>query len=431
MQVVSAAPHRAAPRSFARSVLTVAGGTAIGQGVLVAASPVLTRLYGPQEFGTLAAYMAIVAVVGGIGSLRYELAVVMADDEEQAAGVVGLCLLLVALTTLVTGVVLGVGSDAIAGWVSAPQLASSMWIVALGTGVLGVQQVLTAWSSRASAYRTLGLAKAGDGVTKAVGQVGLGFASFGSVGLLVGDVLGRVVGTAMLLAGGWRAALRSLGRVRWSMIVAMAARYRDFPRWSTPGVLMNSAGLQAPALLLASFWGLEVAGVFALGQRVIAMPMALLGQAAAQVHLGHAGRLAREDPRALQRQFARATWQLVGLGAVPIVGLALVGPWLFGLVFGPEWTEAGVYVRIFAIAFALQFVVAPLSSTLNVLEHQRWQVAWDFGRLVAVVGSMLACARMNVDARSAIAVYAVVASIAYVVLHGLGWIAIRRRVAHA
>jgi len=208
-------------------------------------------------------------------------------------------------------------------------------------------------------------------------------------------------------------------------------RYRDFPRWSTPGVLMNSAGLQAPALLLASFWGLEVAGVFALGQRVIAMPMALVGQAAAQVHLGQAGRLARENPRALERQFARATWQLVGLGALPIAALALVGPWAFGLVFGAQWTEAGVYVRIFAIAFALQFVVAPLSSTLNVLERQRWQVAWDFGRLVAVVGSLVVCASAGVDARTALAVYAIVASIAYVVLHGLGWIAIRRRVAHA
>lgn len=425
------APRPAAARSFARSVLTVAGGTAIGQGLLVAASPILTRLYGPEAFGTLAAYMAIVAVLGGIGSLRYELAIVMADDEEQAAGVVGLCLLLVAVTTLLTGVVLGIGSDTVAGWVSAPRLASSMWLVALGTGVLGVQQVLTAWTSRASGYRALGLAKAGDGATKAVGQVGLGLVSFGSVGLLVGDVLGRVVGTAMLLAGGWRAALRSLGRVRGSTIVALASRYRDFPKWSTPGVLMNSAGLQAPALLLASCWGLEVAGVFALGQRVIAMPMALLGQAAAQVHLGHAGRLAREDPRALERQFVRATGQLVVLGAVPIGVLAFVGPWLFGLVFGAEWTEAGVYVRIFAIAFALQFVVAPLSSTLNVLEHQRWQVAWDFGRLVAVVGSLLACARAGLDARTALAVYAVVASVAYVVLHGLGWIAIRRRVAHA
>lgn len=411
-----------------RRVLTVAGGTAVGQAVLVGASPLLTRLFTPAEFGTLAAYMALVAVFGVIATMRYHVAIVLADEEDRAVAAIALSLLAVGTTTLVNGIVIiGLGTS-IAGWFAAPELQSAMWIVAVGTGALGLQQVLSAWMSRTSNYRPLGLAKAAEGCAKASSQLGLGVLAFGSVGLLLGDVVGRIAGAWLLAGAASRQLASRLVRVRRAALVDVARRYRDFPLFSTPGVLMNTAGLQAPALLFASFYGLEVAGAFALGQRVIAMPMALVGQAASQVHLGEASRLARDNPRALQLLFARATRHLAVLGGLPILAVAVLGPWVFGIVFGAAWVEAGMYVRIFAIAFALQFVVAPLSSTLNVLEHQRLQMAWDGGRLIAVVGAIVGSAALGWDARGAMAAYAVAASVAYVVVHALGWFAICRRV---
>lgn len=45
------------PRSsFARNVAVLAGGTAVGQAIVVLASPILTRLYTPEDFGVLAVY---------------------------------------------------------------------------------------------------------------------------------------------------------------------------------------------------------------------------------------------------------------------------------------------------------------------------------------------------------------------------------------
>jgi O-antigen/teichoic acid export membrane protein len=158
IETVSGGRGRRALGPFARRVLTVAGGTAIGQAMLVAASPLLTRLYDPDELGTLAAYMAIVAVLGVVASLRYQLAIVLADDEDRAVAVAALCMVLVLVTTLVAGVVLVLSRGAIATWLSAPALADTMWLVALGTGVLGVQQVIAAWGSRAGAWRSLGVA---------------------------------------------------------------------------------------------------------------------------------------------------------------------------------------------------------------------------------------------------------------------------------
>ena len=48
---------------FARSVTVLAGGTALGQAIVTLASPLLTRLYGPEDFGVLALYTAILSIL--------------------------------------------------------------------------------------------------------------------------------------------------------------------------------------------------------------------------------------------------------------------------------------------------------------------------------------------------------------------------------
>ena len=57
--------------------------------------------------------------------------------------------------------------------------------------------------------------------------------------------------------------------------------------------------------------------------------------------------------------------RLLIVGALPTAVLLLAGPWLFGLVFGPTWTEAGDYARILAVAYLAQFVVNPSPGCCN------------------------------------------------------------------
>ena len=66
-------------------------GTAAGQLVSILLSPVLTRLYSPQQFGVLSVYTALLTILVVIASLRYELTVPMAASDEDAINLVALC----------------------------------------------------------------------------------------------------------------------------------------------------------------------------------------------------------------------------------------------------------------------------------------------------------------------------------------------------
>jgi O-antigen/teichoic acid export membrane protein len=410
---------------FARRVATVAGGTAIGQAVLVLASPIVTRLYAPGEFGVLASYLAIIDVIGVVAAWRYSSAIALPDDESDAAALLGVSLLATTLTAIACTVGLAATGHHIISLLDSPGLLGVLWTVPIAVLLLGAQQSLGTWLVRHRAYRRLGTGKAAEGTGKAVLQVGLGLGVGGGASLLLADLAARTLGAAFLLEHA-RTAFRRLRTLPLETWRRVALRYRDFPLFGAPAVLLNAAGLQAPALLFAACYGLEVAGLFALGQRIVAMPTALVGQAASQVYLGEGARLARENPDGLRKLYARTTVRLVLLGAVPLALCGVFAPWLFSIVFGSAWVEAGHYVRILAIAFAVQFVVIPLSHTLSILEKQRWQLGWDAARLVLVTGAIAGSALMRLPVTGAVWALATAATVAYLALHGLGWLAVCR-----
>ena len=74
-----------------------------------------------------------------------------------------------------------------------------------------------------------------------------------------------------------------------------------FPLVSSWAVIINTAGFAVPSLLIGAWYGTEVLGWLALGERVIGAPSVLIGQSISQVYTGNAVRLAHADPEGLVR----------------------------------------------------------------------------------------------------------------------------------
>ncbi|MGX9182515.1 lipopolysaccharide biosynthesis protein, partial [Mesorhizobium sp. BHbdii] len=67
-----------------RSIIRMAGGVSamaiIGQFTLVAAIPLLARLYSPADFGIFTIYLSIVNILGAIAALRFESSIYVVED---------------------------------------------------------------------------------------------------------------------------------------------------------------------------------------------------------------------------------------------------------------------------------------------------------------------------------------------------------------
>ncbi|QAA76349.1 MAG: lipopolysaccharide biosynthesis protein [Candidatus Bipolaricaulis sibiricus] len=417
---------RALPRGrFARSVTVLAGGAALGQAITVLVSPILTRLYSPEDFGIFGVYASMLGIITVIASLRYEYAIPLPEDDETAANILALCfVLLLGMTTLSWFVIQGLGSR-ITSWANVPGLRRYLWLVPLGILGAGTYQVLNYWAVRKRDFRRIARTRVSRGVGRAAIQVGVGFASAGPLGLLLGQLAGETAGSASLGWAAWVKDRSSLKAINLAGMRRAGARYRRFPLLSSWGGLLDALGLHVPQVLFAAFYGAEVAGWFALGQRVIAAPLNLVGDSVAQVYFGEAARLPRDDTKAMRRLFLKLTGRLALTGGLPVAVICALAPWLFTIFFGPEWETAGRYVQILGLMFAVRFAIVPLAHTLNILERQDLYLFWDGTRAALVVGSLLMGKVVGFSHIAAVGTYSLAMLIAYIILWGLAWHALK------
>ena len=372
--------------AFARHVVTLASGTAMGQLLLVLALPVLTRLYSPADYGALAVYSATLTVLLVLVSLRFEVAIPLPEDDQVAGSLLALSLLSLAAVTLVVSVLVWLTGDALVARAKVPALRPYLWLIPIGLAGGGAFQALSYWAIRRRAFGRIARAKVSQGVGQVATQIGLGLAGAGAPGLLVGDVIGRVAGGGGVTLLALRD--RAFAQVTPASLVAAAARYRRFPLLMTGSGLLNVGSLQLPSILFAAGFGAAAAGLYALSYKMLVLPTMLVAQAVGQVFLSRAAAVAGEPDRL--RSLAERTALALFAGGLPVFcAVTIGGPMLFATVMGHRWEQAGRYAQVLAPWFALWLVSNPLSGLLSVREWQGSALAFTAVEFTLRLGSLL------------------------------------------
>jgi O-antigen/teichoic acid export membrane protein len=365
VSVLSKLKNRFPQRGFVRNVSVLAGGTALGQGIVILASPILTRLYTPEDFGILAVYTAILGIVVVMASLRYELAIPLPKEHSLAANLLVGALALIGIISLLTVMAIWSFGHSIVQLTNTPLL-PYLWLIPIGVALTGSLQVFSYWASRNGQFTLIAYTKSLQGAGLVGVQLLAGLFGMGPLGLIAGTIVGGAVGLGMLIRRRTPIAPDTSNRG----VLTALGRYRKFPLYNLWGALMNVGGLQAAPLLLASFFSPAVAGYYSLTLRVLSLPAALVGQAVGQVFYPTVAKgLHNQDvTRSLVVKTATA---LLSISLPVFLIITLVGPELFRFVFGADWEQAGTYASLLAPWLLLSFVSSPLSTFVLAKEKQR------------------------------------------------------------
>jgi len=416
--------------SFLGNVLILAGGTGVGQLIVVLATPALTRIYGPEEFGVLTVFISVLTMLLVISALRYDIAIPLPDKESIAISLMALGVFIVSGFSILTGIVLFLFKKQIGALLSAPQIMVYLWWllpVALFAG--GIYQVFVYWHVRKKRYKALSQARVSQSLASAGSQLGLGLLTTGSIGLTSGYALGQLTAGGVLI---WNLLKKDKGlqdKITRKNIKDAAFRYRRFPLISSWSALLNSGGLQLPSLLLITFFGAATAGWFGLAQRVAGIPISLIGYSVSQVYLGEASRLRNEDPAAMRQLFLRTALKLFFYVGFPMALGGMLAPWAFGFIFGEQWSASGWFIVALLPMFLGQIVAMPLSQSLNILERQDLQLYWDASRVLLVVLSLsIAYSYLHFDAMATLILYSAVMFVMYSIYVGMMYVQISKLV---
>ncbi len=358
---------------FVRNVLVLISGSTFAMVIPVLASPVLTRLYSPTDFGIFALFVSIVTACSMLVTGGYDSALVLPKKDRDALTVMAVCVIvslalgavLLLISWLATGYADELSGSRISTWL--------LWAPLLAF-VTGLQLAFSFWANRKRQFKTLATNRVVESVATPGISVGLGACSFGVGGLVAGLLAGKIIATCMLARNVWR----DMNRLRPSFhrqdLLKQAVRYRDFPFLFAPTSFLDVLALQVPVLLLAKFFGPVVVGLFALTTRVIGAPLTLLSSCVGQVlYQWMAESSHRKENRS---HIFRIALYLLLVVAGPVLLIVLFSPSLFSVIFGEEWRAAGDYARILTFPLAAKFVVSPLTVIMPVSGNIRLGSSW-------------------------------------------------------
>jgi lipopolysaccharide exporter len=380
--------------SFLTDVLKVSTGTIIAQVLLVLIAPILTRLFDPEDFGLAALFVSLSAIIGVIVCLRYELSIMLPDTDEEASNLLALSLVLALVVSIVSFVAFYFGQNLIVTLINSPQIRPYLYFIPLSVFFVGSVRALNYWNSRRRQFGRLSVSKVINSISTGSVQLSTGFGGLASGGSLIfAYVLGWVVSSLYLGARIWVDDSKLfIKNVNWRKIISGLGRYKKFPLLSSWSGLFNSLSVQTPTLLLAAFFSPIEVGFYALGYRVLRMPLDLIGSAVAQVFYQRASEAKRQGNLGLV--VIKVFRRLVSLGMFPLLLVTVIGRDLFIFAFGENWAEAGVYMQILALWTFFVFISNPIGTLVNTLEKQEISLIFNIvlfvTRLVSlVIGGLL------------------------------------------
>lgn len=356
-------------RGFLADVAKLSVGTLSGRLIAIIALPFLTRLYSPEDFAILATYLAILGIVSVVACLRIEIAIPLADTDEDGANLLALALSALSSITLITALLVSTIPDLLASWIGTPAIKPYLWLVPLGIAMAGTYSAFQYWATRMKRFGDVAHTRVTQSLLGSATMLSMGWLAFTPLGLLLGNAISFGAGGLGLALGALRNEAEHLRQITFSNMLNALRRYKRYPLFSSPESLLNVAGSKLPVLVIAAVAGTE-AGFLMLATQLMTIPMSLLGGSISQVYMSRAPEALREGQlHALTISIMRRL-AVIGIPSLLVVGL--LAPSLVPYVFGTEWARTGVIIAWMVPWIALQFIASPVSMALHITGKQHW-----------------------------------------------------------
>lgn len=371
---------------FGLDVMTLASGATLAESVSLVLSPVLTRFFDPSAFGVLAVFTSVVSIGTLFACAGYHYALVLPDEDRDAAALLRGLLRVMGVTAVLGGIGILFLGEPLCRWLRVPELRNYLWLLLPGLLTGALCTALRYWNTRQSRFGTISTLTVAGSLSRGVARVLACIPRWVGAGTLIGTkVLGEAI-TALGLAWTiWRRD-RELFRESRPDVGRLLYRYRKFPFVNIWSSLFGTLSYQVPVMLLAVFFSASVVGHYSFGLHLIGLPAIIVGGSVAQVFFQRATEARREGRlAAVTGEMCR---QLTQLGLFPFLVLGLVGREVFEVVFGPAWSEAGVYIQLLALLHCCLFVSQPISVLFSLLERQEIEALLNLFFLLSRVAAI-------------------------------------------
>ena len=381
--------------AFRRNIVRVASGSGLSKLIGLISLPFLSRLFIPEEFAEYAYFIAVYTIVTSVTTLRFEWLLPNAKNESEAAELImtGFYSVLVTVTVVAFGIFLA--KPTIEQFVFEGRGVSDGWpLIFLATVLFGsFQYLLHGWLVYIGdlsyfAFSLVIQTTTTAGLSILFGLIVPDSSMSGGSKLIIAYNCGLVTACVTIYLAHLES-FAALHEVKFQAIKFCFLRNRKLARDSVLVSLVNAFASNLILFLVGGLFGQRVMGIYAMTNRLVFAPVALVTSSIANSFWAEAARLAKEDLSLLRKFYIGSVKRLTVLAVLvtaPMIGLSF----LFEPFLGSDWEGAGL-MCLALTPLVLATLIFSSTNHLVVYGKQIYQLFCDSAGVLVASTILILC----------------------------------------
>lgn len=388
-------------------------GSAIAQIITYALSPVISRLFHPEDFGIFGSFSAVTGIIGALITLDYSQALMLPKEKHVAINLYFLSVISTIIITILASII-SIIKPSIFYNLTKTKGYGALLLFIITLLITGINNSLQAWAIRSKAFKRTSASQVIRSMGSSSSRIIFGFFKAGSLGLIISDVIANILAGFSLV----QLVISDLKTIKSSIninkIKSLAKEYVDFPLFSASQNFVNAISSGLPVLLISKFYGLPAAGAYAFSINMLQAPMSLVLTALRQVLFQKACEFQHEG-KALSILYMRTVATLFAIAIIPSLILFIWAPQIFTFIFGERWQLAGILARSLIIWMLFIFCNLPAVIFARIIRIQRFVFFYDIVLLI-IRATTLVVGGMYLKLTQTVMVFAIVGAVMNLIL---------------
>lgn len=363
------------------------GGSFIGT-IIIAISEVARTWIFPKEYvGIYTFLLTIPTTFISITSLRYDISIVIEEDDRRALSLVKLS----GLLSIIVSVLVTIGFVFFillfhCDYVQYLYLTPMIFCIMIG---YSSNNILNAYNNRYKEYGIISKKYVLRTAAQYLGTIILGLivvtifkqTKWSVLIMMAPYGLGLFVGIKEQAEGLLRKwdELKSIDRREMREV---AKKYRRQVYYSTPALFLNSYSFSIITFQIESIFNATTLALYSISNRVLGMPIGLISGNVAKVYIEDASR-EYEKTGKFVKTYKKTVIFLTAVAIPLFLIIYFVAPPVCEELLGTGWSDAGTYIKILSLMFSFRLVGTAISQSLAVCDKQGWELVVNGSLILA------------------------------------------------
>lgn len=392
-------------------------GTLFSQIIALSISIILQRFfYSPAQFGEYNLFINTATVFASIATLKYEYAVMIADDQTKAKK-----LFIVTIFSSFVISVLAAVTISLLNYFNLIKLGGALILLLVFLLVFfsGLNDALNIWFNRSKQYLNMAYARVlqsliGEGV-----KIALYFTPIQEFAMQTGRVLGFVSSSLYMFLFKFKEFKTIFKSINIVQIKTVAIDEKKYPLITTPNVLINSLNSAVFSYCIFEFYGAAKLGIISTAIQYVAVPLGIISSSFGQIYFQRISEIIEINN--LKNNYLTNVKLLSFIALLSLIVVFLIPDGFYTFFLGIKWSGISIYFKICIVYMSFSFVSSSVSFIYLKLNKHNLLLYFSITQLLLTFFSLLLPYKFDYSLSVTFMFFAFFQALYYLMCIRLGW----------